>query len=129
MTPTLGSPINAGELNSMQVETSNTPASTRAPITGLVLLSAAAVLFLLNYVSAYSALIVLRIKEPGLPRPYRAFGFPYTTAIVLLGCVLVWIAAIMEDRWSAFFAGLMLVACAPVYAWVARRRRMDNAAG
>jgi APA family basic amino acid/polyamine antiporter len=93
------------------------------------IIAIAAVLFLLNYVSAYSALIVLRIKEPGLPRPYRAFGFPYTTAIVLLGCVLVWIAAIMEDRWSAFFAGLLLVACAPVYAWVARRRRIDRAAG
>jgi len=52
------------------------------------IIAIAAVLFLLNYVSAYSALIVLRIKEPGLPRPYRAFGFPYTTAIVLLGCVL-----------------------------------------
>jgi len=48
------------------------------------IIAIAAVLFLLNYVSAYSALIVLRIKEPGLPRPYRAFGFPYTTAIVLL---------------------------------------------
>jgi APA family basic amino acid/polyamine antiporter len=92
------------------------------------IIAIAAVLFLLNYVSAYSALIVLRIKEPGLPRPYRAFGFPYTTAIVLLGCVLVWIAAIMEDRWSAFFAALLLVACAPVYAWVARRRRIDRAA-
>jgi hypothetical protein len=26
------------------------------------------------------------------------------------------------------FAALLLIACAPVYAWVARRRRLDEAA-
>jgi APA family basic amino acid/polyamine antiporter len=88
----------------------------------------AAVLFLLLYVSTYTALFVLRRKEPALPRPYRAFGFPFTTAIVLVGCLLLWIAAIMEDHRSAFFAGLLLIACVPVYAWLARRRRLDLAA-
>jgi APA family basic amino acid/polyamine antiporter len=92
------------------------------------IIAIAAVLFLLNYVSAYSALIVLRIKEPDLPRPYRAFGFPFTTVLVLMGCVFVWIAAIMEDRWSALYAGILLVACAPIYAWIAHRRRSGHAA-
>ena len=75
----------------------------------------AAVLFLLNYVSTYLALFVLRRREPALPRPYRALGFPYTTAIVLLGCLALWIAAIMQDWISAAYAGLLLIACAPVY--------------
>ncbi|MGH9562417.1 MAG: hypothetical protein ACRD3S_13275, partial [Terracidiphilus sp.] len=89
----------------------------------------AAVLFLLNYVSAYTALFVLRRKEPATPRPYRAYGFPYTTGIVLLGCVLIWIAAIMEDQRSGIFAALLLIGCAPVYAWIAhRRRRLGGAA-
>ena len=92
------------------------------------IVAVAAVLFLLNYVSSYSALIVLRIKEPAAPRPYRAFGFPFTTIIVLFGCVLLWIAAIMEDQRSGLFAALLLIACAPVYAWVARRRRLDGTA-
>jgi APA family basic amino acid/polyamine antiporter len=88
------------------------------------IIAVAAVLFLLNYVSSYVALIVLRRKEPAMPRPYRAFGYPFTTAIVLLGCVLLWGAAIMEDRRSGLFAGLLLIACAPVYAWIAHRRRL-----
>jgi APA family basic amino acid/polyamine antiporter len=92
------------------------------------IVAVAAVLFLLNYVSAYTALFVLRRKEPATPRPYRAFGFPYTTGIVLTGCVLLWIAAIMEDQRSGVFAALLLIACAPVYAWVARRRRLDETA-
>jgi APA family basic amino acid/polyamine antiporter len=83
----------------------------------------AAVLFLLVYISTYIGLIVLRRKEPATPRPYRAFGYPFTTVIVLAGCVLLWIAAIMEDWHSALFAGVLLIACVPVYAWMAHRRR------
>jgi basic amino acid/polyamine antiporter, APA family len=86
------------------------------------IIALATVLFLLNYISAYAALFVLRLREPGLPRPYRAFGYPFTTAIVLAGSVLALIAAILEDLRAALAAGLLLAACAPIYAWIARRR-------
>jgi APA family basic amino acid/polyamine antiporter len=89
------------------------------------IIAVAAVLFLLLYVSAYASLIVLRRREPDLARPYRAFGYPVTTVIVLTGCVLMWIAAIMEDLRSGVIAALLLAACAPVYAWIARRRRLS----
>jgi APA family basic amino acid/polyamine antiporter len=84
----------------------------------------ATVLFLLNYIATYVSLFVLRRREPDLPRPYRAFGFPFTTGIVCVGCVLVLVAAVIEDIRSALAAGLLLTACAPVYAWIARRRRL-----
>jgi basic amino acid/polyamine antiporter, APA family len=90
------------------------------------IVAVATVLFLLMYVSAYGALIVLRWREPNTLRPYRAWGFPFTTAVVLLGCVLLWIAAIMEDRRTAVFAALLLLACIPVYAWLARHRRLST---
>jgi len=86
------------------------------------IIAIAAVLFLLNYVSAYSALFVLRRREPSAPRPYRAMGYPATTTIVLGGCLLLWIAAVAQDRRSGLFAALLLAACAPVYIWIARRR-------
>ena len=86
----------------------------------------AAVLFLLMYISAYAALIVLRLREPSLPRPYRAVGFPFTTGVVLVGCLLVLVAAVVEDPRSGVAAALLLIACAPVYAWVARRRRLGD---
>jgi basic amino acid/polyamine antiporter, APA family len=91
------------------------------------IIALATILFLLNYISAYAALFVLRRREPSLPRPYRAFGFPFTTAIVLVGSVLALIAAAAEDPRSALAAGLLLAACAPIYAWIARRKRRVEA--
>jgi APA family basic amino acid/polyamine antiporter len=91
------------------------------------IIALATVLFLLNYISAYAALFVLRRREPDLPRPYRAFGFPFTCAIVLVGSVLALIAAAAEDPRSALVSGLLLAACAPVYAVIARRQRLLEA--
>lgn len=85
----------------------------------------AAVIFLLNYVSAYAAVFALRRRAPTAPRPYRAFGFPFTTAVVLVGSVLFLVAAVVEDRRSGLVAGLLIAACGPVYAWVVRRRRLS----
>jgi APA family basic amino acid/polyamine antiporter len=91
------------------------------------IIALATVLFLLNYISAYAALFALRRREPDLPRPYRAFGFPFTTGIVLVGSVLALIAAAAEDPRSALVALLLLAACAPIYAALARRRRLTEA--
>jgi APA family basic amino acid/polyamine antiporter len=92
------------------------------------IVAVAAVLFLLLYVSAYSAVFVLRRREPATPRPYRAFGYPYTTAIVLLGCVSLWMVAIVEDPRSSLIAGIMLIGCVPVYFYLSRRRSAATAA-
>jgi len=85
------------------------------------------VLILLNYVSAYAAVFVLRRREPDLARPYRAFGFPFTGSILIVGCLLLLVAAVVEDPRSGVAAALLLIACAPVYAWLARRRRLGAA--
>ena len=83
----------------------------------------AAVAFLICYAAVYAALIVLRHREPELPRPYRAFGYPLSTAVMLLGCLGLLVAAVLEDPRSGIEAALLLIACAALYAWLARRRR------
>jgi APA family basic amino acid/polyamine antiporter len=82
-----------------------------------------AVLFLVLYVSAFLAVFVLRRSEPTLPRPYKAFAYPFTTAIVLAGSVVFLVVAIVEDPRSALVAGVFMAGCAPVYAWMVRSRR------
>jgi basic amino acid/polyamine antiporter, APA family len=82
-----------------------------------------AVLFVLYYVSAFAAVFVLRHREPTLPRPYKAFGYPFSTAVVLVGSVAFLIAAVAEDPRSGLIAAVFLAACGPAYSWMARRRQ------
>jgi len=86
-----------------------------------------AVVFVFTYVSAYTAVFVLRRREPNLLRPYRAFGFPLTTAVVLAGSVLFLGAAVAEDQRSAIIAAALLLASVPAYQFVVRRRRVAQA--
>ena len=87
------------------------------------IVAVAAVLFLLSYLSAYTALFVLRRREPDAVRPYRAFGFPATTFIVLGGCLALWLATLLDDPRSGLYAAALLACCAPLYAWLKRRER------
>ncbi len=83
-----------------------------------------AVLFLVCYVSAFSAVLVLRHREPKLPRPYKALGYPVSTLVVLLGSMAFLVAAVVEDPRSGIISALFIGACAPLYAWLARGRRL-----
>jgi basic amino acid/polyamine antiporter, APA family len=83
-----------------------------------------AVLFLISYTSTFLAVFVLRVREPALPRPFKAIGYPVSTAIVLLGSVAFLAAAVLGDPRSALVAAIFVSACIPVYAWRARGRRL-----
>jgi APA family basic amino acid/polyamine antiporter len=83
-----------------------------------------AVLFLICYLSAFLAVFVLRVREPTLPRPFRAIGYPLSSGIVLLGTLAFLIAAVIEDPRSGVIAAGFVSACVPFYAWSVRRRRV-----
>jgi APA family basic amino acid/polyamine antiporter len=86
-----------------------------------------ALAFVFNYISAYTAVFVLRRREPTSPRPYRAVGFPLSTAVVLAGSVLFLCAALAGDHRSAIIAAALLIASVPAYGFVARRRVLAQA--
>ena len=71
--------------------------------------------FVANYTLTYTSLFVLRKREPQMDRPYRAWGYPWTTAIALGGSVLFLIASIATDRQNAPWALSILVLSYPVY--------------
>jgi basic amino acid/polyamine antiporter, APA family len=88
------------------------------------LIAAAAVLFVLNYVSAYASLFRLRWIDPGAHRPFRAWGYPWTTAIVLAGSLAFLIGAVADSPRSAGFAAGLVALAAPAW-WLSHavRRR------
>lgn len=80
--------------------------------------------FVANYTLSYSSLFILRKREPGMPRPYRAWGYPWTTAIALLGSIAFLVGSILTDRDNAPLALGMLILSYPVFRavkWFSRR--------
>jgi basic amino acid/polyamine antiporter, APA family len=53
--------------------------------------------FVANYTLSYTSLFVLRKKEPQMERPYRAWGYPWTTAIALVASALFLLASLAPD--------------------------------
>jgi APA family basic amino acid/polyamine antiporter len=78
-------------------------------------LAALAFFFVANYAMAYLSLIVLRLREPDLPRPYRTWGYPWTTGIVLLGSIAFLAGAVISDKKHSLFALVILAASVPIY--------------
>ena len=58
---------------------------------------------------------MLRRREPDRPRPYKAIGYPVTTAISWLGGVAFLIGAVVQDQRNSAIAIGILVASYPVY--------------
>jgi len=71
--------------------------------------------FVANYTLSYTSLFLLRKREPDLPRPYRAWGYPWTTGIALAASAIFLIASLLEDRQNAPIALLMLLLSYPVF--------------
>ena len=63
-----------------------------------------------NYSAACLALFVLRRREPDLPRPYRAWGYPWSVWIVMVGGVIFVIGMLIGDSFNGLAAlGLLAV--------------------
>jgi APA family basic amino acid/polyamine antiporter len=71
--------------------------------------------FVTNYLLSFISLFLLRRREPALSRPYRAWGYPYTTVLALLGSIGFLVEATREDRANSYLT-LLAIACSyPVY--------------
>jgi len=71
--------------------------------------------FVTNYLLSFISLFLLRRREPGLARPYRAWGYPITTILALLGSVGFLIEAVREDRTNSYLTLIALACSYPVY--------------
>jgi APA family basic amino acid/polyamine antiporter len=71
--------------------------------------------FVVNYILSFVSLFILRWREPDTPRPYRAWGYPITPAVALLGSILFLAAAIRADTRNSVYALLLLALSYPVF--------------
>ncbi|HYK90921.1 MAG TPA: APC family permease [Acidobacteriota bacterium] len=73
--------------------------------------------------TGFLALLTLRKREPGLDRPYRAWGFPWTTGIVLVGSTLFLLGNVISDAPNSLCALALIAISFPAYLLVTRRPR------
>jgi basic amino acid/polyamine antiporter, APA family len=78
------------------------------------------------YALATAAVIVLRIKRPDLPRPYRTLGYPVVPiAFVLVAIALIYSTLIKSPRESCI--GLAIIAAGVPFYWRWRHRSGPSA--
>jgi len=68
-----------------------------------------------SYVGAFASLLVLRRREPDLPRPYRSWGYPWTTILVLAGACALLAGTVVSAPRQSVIAVLALAASYPVF--------------
>src|ERR1051326_2532314 len=78
-------------------------------------LAVIAFFFVAYYSMAFISVFVLRRREPDLPRPYRVWGYPWTTMIVLIGSIAFLGGAVAGDTRNSVWALGLLAISYPVY--------------
>jgi len=71
--------------------------------------------FVANYSVSFISVFVLRHREPEKERPYRAWGYPWTTALVLGGSILFLASFIASETWHSLYALMILAVSYPVF--------------
>jgi APA family basic amino acid/polyamine antiporter len=92
-------------------------------------IAALAFFFVASYAVSFTSVFVLRRREPEAPRPYKAWGYPWTTGLSLLLSVAFLALAVWSDVAASrdtpeppasLYALIVLAASYPVYLVVKR---------
>ena len=79
------------------------------------LLAGLAFFFVTNLALVFLSVFVLRRREPETARPYRAWGYPFTTALALAVSVAFLAGAVWSDTENSLYALGLLAVSLPVY--------------
>ena len=86
-----------------------------------VLFSLATFMSVIVWGLAYCALIKLRISEPNLPRPYKSWGYPWTTIVMILFSIALFIGFAYSDSTSLLVIGGIALFSYPVFLLLSQR--------
>lgn len=89
------------------------------------IIAALSFFFVANYAMTFTSLFVLRRREPHAPRPFRAWGYPWTVALALAGSIIFLCGAVAVDlsgeTRDSLYALALLAASYPAYRLVRLR--------
>lgn len=76
--------------------------------------------FVVNYVFDLAAVFYLRRRDPDASRPYRAWGYPWTTGLALFAYTAFLLGACFTDTRNSLYALALLAASYPAFLIVRR---------
>ncbi len=88
-------------------------------------LGVVAIFMVVNYLLMYISLIVLRRNEPGTPRPYQAWGYPWTTLLAILIGVVFLAGVVISDKRHTLTALACLLISYPIYLGIRKLKLLD----
>jgi APA family basic amino acid/polyamine antiporter len=71
--------------------------------------------FVANYTLSFLSVFVLRRREPGKARPYKAWGYPWSTRLAPAGSLAFLAGAVAGDTRNSAAAVALLAASYPVF--------------
>ena len=86
------------------------------------LIGIASILFVTVYLSGFVSLVILRKREPDLPRPFRAWFYPWGNWFVLITSAAFLVGAVVADVRDSLFALIFIALTVPLY-WLNRSGR------
>lgn len=108
-------------------------AITSALAIGLILtgtfgqvLALAALFFVFQYAISFISLIVLRRREPDVPRPFRIRPYPWLPLFLLLGAFAFLAGNLITDTRNSLWSVALLVGSWPVYRVLAGRKLREG---
>ncbi|MEP6620984.1 MAG: APC family permease [bacterium] len=78
-------------------------------------------LFVASYTLSFASVFVLRRREPALPRPFRAWGHPWTTGLVLAGSVAFLFGTVAADPKTGLVALALVAVSYPLFRYLSSR--------
>jgi APA family basic amino acid/polyamine antiporter len=79
------------------------------------LLAISAFCYVSKYLLSYVAVFVLRYREPTRTRPYRAFGYPFTTGAAVFFSFAFLLGAIATDTRNSLYGIFLVIGSYPIY--------------
>lgn len=80
-----------------------------------ILIAVSAFFYVVNYFAGFSSLFYLRKKEPELPRPVKAWGYPWTPLIFITGSLIFLIGDVFNDPLNALLAAVFFAVSYPAF--------------
>lgn len=73
------------------------------------LIAIGSILFVAVYLSGFASLLILRRREPDLPRPYKVWWYPWSTLLVFLASAAFLLGSVIGDLKHSLFTAILIL--------------------